>query len=487
MSMVTQGRNTVPLLVASFFLLAGGSVAQAVNFCAKTGNDLNAALNAAGLNQEDDVIKVARGTHITDVEAIGDYQWQFVPNVVAYEDSVSISGGWNPADNCNTQTSLDPTQTVLDARYFGPGFTVQMVFGAFTGAVSISNLTFTRGQSTSFTASTGIDVVVQGGTSGSIVVDNILVINGRTTAGSASSRIARFDLNQSGSIKVRNSQFLNNSLTHGTSGGVRMSASNGAIGFLTNNSISGNSATINSKGLEAIGVVTLINNASADNLSTASSSWDFYSNAPTSLTMRNNHFETRGTFNGTPFSETGGTTGDAGWALVGFRMVPNAVSALRDTGINNPTGGVPNIDFSGATRIINGTIDRGAVEAPAITRMGPTLTATNPINNSVTPVLGNDGDEITVALQFAVSGGLGAGTTTLTCMLNGGPIAGLQNAVQTIAVGGSVTPVFANVFVGAAPQNAAMSCTAVRENATSQSFFFNFAVGSDAIFANSFE
>lgn len=52
---------------------------------------------------------------------------------------------------------------------------------------------------------------------------------------------------------------------------------------------------------------------------------------------------------------------------------------------------------------------------------------------------------------------------------------------------GNVTPIFMDFYVGQTPQNAALSCNAVRENATSQSFFFNFSVSNGSLFANSFE
>ena len=116
-----------------------------------------------------------------------------------------------------------------------------------------------------------------------------------------------------GTLKVRNSQFLNNSFTHPNSGGVFFAASNGGVGQFTNNSISGNTATIQNKGLDASGVSTLTNNAVAGNTSTANPSFDFWSGAPTQLTLNDNHFQTVNIFNGAPDSETGTTTGAPAW------------------------------------------------------------------------------------------------------------------------------------------------------------------------------
>lgn len=55
-------------------MLSCGSVAQAAVFCATSGNQLNIALNDAEFNGEDDIVKIATGTHITDYHAPGAYQ-----------------------------------------------------------------------------------------------------------------------------------------------------------------------------------------------------------------------------------------------------------------------------------------------------------------------------------------------------------------------------------------------------------------------------
>jgi hypothetical protein len=58
-------------------LLGWCSLAEAATFCAKSGNELNAALYAAAGNGDDDVVKVTTGTHTTDYHAPGTYQWQY--------------------------------------------------------------------------------------------------------------------------------------------------------------------------------------------------------------------------------------------------------------------------------------------------------------------------------------------------------------------------------------------------------------------------
>lgn len=266
-------------------------------------------------------------------------------------------------------------------------------------AVRISNLTLARVETNEVHTSVGILVLSQGG---SFTIDNILVTTGRS--GAENGRISTFNLYAPGTLKVRNSQFLNNSLTHANSGAVYFWANNGAVGQFTNNSISGNAVTTQGKGLDASGVATLTNNVVAGNTSTANPSYEFWSGAPTQMTLTNNHFESANIFNGAPFSETNTTTGDPDWTLVGLRMVPDAASPLRDSGDNSPTGGVPNIDFSGQPRIVNLTIDRGAVEAdaPAGVAIGPLVEAASPANGSTTVLQGNPGEFATATCRYSV-------------------------------------------------------------------------------------
>ena len=99
-------------------------------------------------------------------------------------------------------------------------------------------------------------------------------------------------------------------------------------------------------------------------------------------------------------------------------MVPDLVSPLRDSGDNTPTGQVPNIDFSGQPRIVNLTIDRGAVEAdaPPASEVGPIVSAASPANGSTTVFQGPiGGGFVGTQLTFNVSGGVAPGVTELEC------------------------------------------------------------------------
>jgi hypothetical protein len=421
-------------------LLCCCPVAQAATFCATSGNELNIALNDAEFNGEDDIVKIATGTHTTDYHAPGAYQWQYSPPFAfAYGESIDISGGWNGADNCQTQITKDPAQTVLDARYWGPVWGTAFNLEPFTGTLKISNLTLARGQSEAGFNAAGMLMLSQGG---NITVDNMLVTGNRS--GAADANVAFFQMYAPGTMKVRNSQFLNNDLTHANSGGVYFWMNGGAVGQFTNNSISLNSVTAANMGLDSLGVATLTNNAVGGNTSTANPNYEFISGAPTELTLVNNHFETTGFFNGSPFSDVNTTNGDPAWSLAGFRMVPDAVSPLRDSGENAPLGQIPNIDFSGNPRIANLVIDRGAVEAeaPPVLPLGPLVTPVSPTDGSITVLYGNPGEFVGTQLTFDVSGGVAPGTTKLECAVTqGAPDFGMGSTGETVAVGGSITPI----------------------------------------------
>jgi hypothetical protein len=467
--------NLRKALFSLALLLGFGSAAQAATFCATSGNELNIALFTASYNDVDDVVRVATGVHTTDYHAPGTYQWQY-PNPgyssVSYEESIDISGGWNAADNCQTQISKDPAQTVLDARYWGPVWGMGFAIEPFTGNVKVSNMTFTRGETNSTFKTAGIFVLSEGGT---ITVDNILVTGNRS--GAADSVVSFFQMYAPGTMKVRNSQFLNNSLTHANGAGVYFWMNGGAVGQFTNNSISGNSVTAANMGLDSLGTATLTNNAVGGNTSTADPNYQFVSGGPTELTLVNNHFETVGFFNGLPFSDVNTTTGNPAWTLVGNRMVPDAVSPLRDSGENTPLGQIPNIDFSGNPRIANLVVDRGAVEAeaPPVLPLGPLVTAVSPANNSLTVLYGNPGEFVGTQLTFDVSGGVAPGTTKLECAVTeGAPDFGIGSTGDTVGVGGSFTPIDVGFTLGSELLTGQVTCEVTRDFAGISYLVFDF-------------
>lgn len=349
--------------------------ARAAQFCVTTGNQLQTALNTAASNDQDDVIKVVRGTLTSNMNAPQDYQWRYFFVSGDADNALVISGGWSSGDNCQVPNTLDPSQTVLDAQHIGGVLNVQPHTNSggidLLGDISISNLTFTRGTSYGghVGASAGVRIYVPNATtSASLIFDNNLVIAGA----SASTGVSITDLyiGGGGFLRVRNNIFHANNLTHSSTTGVSVRTSGAAVAFVNNNTIYDNTVASSRPGLITNGVMTLSNNAIGDNNSSTAipqSTYQFFAQDASPLTLRNNHFQTMAFAGGTlPAIQTGTTTGVPQWTQFGSRMVPDAVSQLRNSGLNNPSGGLPSIDFSGSARVVDGTVDRGAVEAPSI-------------------------------------------------------------------------------------------------------------------------
>ncbi|MCC6561468.1 MAG: hypothetical protein IT478_08930 [Xanthomonadales bacterium] len=260
-----------------------------------------------------------------------------------------------------------------------------------------------------------------------------------------------------------------------------------SLAYLSNNSIFNNSVTSEEVGLIVRNVATVSNNAVANNSSTAINAIQFSSYQAPLQTLRNNHFGSRVYRDGQPFSEIATTTGDAQWTQSGIRMVPNAESVLRDSGDNTPTGGIPSIDFSGNARIINGVIDRGAVEAAAVPPIGPSVTPDSPSSGSTTLVYGVDGAFANRIVTFSVSGGNLGGTTTLFC---DGIIGAAQvtiNGSQTISTGGSAGAVTVTLPITASPVTHTVGCSASRSNGPVSTYFLYFRVAPDQILSDGFE
>ncbi|MBL0028523.1 MAG: hypothetical protein IPO95_05380 [Rhodanobacteraceae bacterium] len=468
MNAATGSRPRRHLAVALMGLALGCGAAQAAQHCVSTGTQLANALNSAASNNQDDEIRIVATTLSGTSNPVGNPRWGFTPGANDLDKNLTITGGWSSGNNCNSQISTDPSDTVLDSNFSGRALQFQVLTGPFEGDVVLRNFTISRGSSSVQNSGTSLEWRVTGSAVSSLLAENLLVI--AAASSTAFTQPVLVEHSGSGNAKLRNIMVFGNS-TQGT-GGIFIRASGTAFAILSNASIFDNHCACAAAGLGAGGIVTLANNAVADNTSSAASSFQFRSDAPTGLTLRNNHFGTK-SMAGSPNSETGTTTGDAQWTQVGSLIIPNTISPLRDSGINNPTGQLSSTDFKGDARIVNTTVDRGAVEAEAIPHIGPTISAVAP-----TPGIGlfmPDGlinTTHTRSITFAATGGTGAGTTSLVCTDNNNAATLSASASQTIAVGDTVAPIVVTMTYTQAGYNLGVFCTA---NTNGNTYSFEYA------------
>lgn len=355
---------SISLFVA---MLAAPRTGNTATFCVSTGTQLANALNSAESNGQSDEIRITTGILTGTTAPATNPRWSYRPGESDEATALNISGGWSAGNNCISQ-SVGVLQSQLDAEWLGPVLNFGHSTASFSGQISIRNLTLARGRTfTSFSA-TGIQWFATGTVASQLLIENTIVTSGLSNAQGAMS-VYIYQAG-SGTVRFRNNIVSNNNIASG----VSISTANNAIAYVSNNSIFGNEATTSAGyGLGLGGVIVASNNAVADNTTTATGvTAQVYATTGSGITLRNNHFEDS-IITGGAFSELGTTTGDPMWTAAGMLQIPNDVSPLRDSGVNNPSGGVASTDIDGNPRIIGSLIDRGAVEAEALPEPVPEI------------------------------------------------------------------------------------------------------------------
>jgi hypothetical protein len=473
-SLQAPRRSRRTALAALLPLLAAVAPAQAATFCVSTGPQLATAMSTAAGNGVDDEIRIVAGALSGTSQLNGNPRWYYRAGQNDLDRALTVSGGWSSGNNCASQTSSDPQDTVLDAAYTGAAVDI----GAsgsdiLEGDIVVRNLTITRGLSTTSGTASNLRFSALGGINASLLLENLIVIAGSNAA--PNSNTAAVTLSGAGSVKLRNLVVHDNqSPGSGSFGGLSVVVSGAAVGYVSNLSIFDNQSTQAAAGLYATGAITLSNNAVADNTSTAATSYQFYSASAGQLTLRNNHFGTKSLVGGA-FSETGTTLGDPKWSGIGNVRVPNSNSPLRDSGTNSPTGGLAATDVLGKPRIANGTVDRGAVESEPVLDVGPTIIALSPANNSTSSFTGgNVGDFVYLDVSFSTTGGKNLGSTDLVCTVSAGTVKIAFGGSQSVVNG--QTPGILRLYfqLTTSSQSGTVKCTGSPQNGTPSTLTYNF-------------
>lgn len=354
----------VSLCCLMMVLMSGAASAKL--FCVSTGNQLSSAMEEAAFNSQDDEIRIGIGTLTRSGASGGVPRWEYSIGLGNGDTryGLTVSGGWS---DCNTQVA-DAQLTVLDAQLQGNAMNLALYAGQ--GTIQISNLTITRGIDNGTT--THVDAanlnIYEPYSSATVVLDRLIIIAGSTSIdGSAGGIYIRSagDGSQRPTFTLRNSVIAFNT-TPGR-GGVYINMNYAAVSVV-NNSIHSNVGSNASQGdnvglglLNFQGNSYVSNNVMYNNRNSQNGKYDFR-NIDGNTYLRSNHFGTA-TMTVAPLLNLNTTTGDPQWTLTGIYPVPNASSPLRDSGYNTPVGGLGPVDAAGNARVINNTVDRGAVEA----------------------------------------------------------------------------------------------------------------------------
>lgn len=326
-------------LAAGLAVLLAGPAMAAIH-CVDTPAALDAAIDAAETNGENDVILLVSGTYVASDA------FHFVSGE---PHSIAFIGGWSA--NCTNTTGELST---LDGEQQRQGLRVVN----YNGDIAIEGLTFARGQVTTGTRGGGLYTTSE---SGDIRIDrNIFVgnradtydgaayaatetgtmrVRGNLTYGNSGAIIGAFELVQvTGTAYVVGNTFAyNTSDSEFSPGGLRVAGN--AHFVVSNNIIWGNLPD---------------NPSSRDSDFEGSDSHDRYANDIGVVSITSGTGEVVGELNVDPqFAE-------CGFLCFGFELERG--SPLVDAGIDEPVGGMTATDLARKPRTIGPHVDIGAYE-----------------------------------------------------------------------------------------------------------------------------
>jgi hypothetical protein len=338
--------------ITSLVFLAGG--AWAAEFCVSNVTDLQADLNAAAGNGEDNVIMVVQGTYIGHFSYSGGGH------------NITLRGGYTKG--CASR-EVNPENTILDGGNTGRVLVLDDYSG---GNFYVEGFTIRNGNTAGSGGGVFAESYSESGTAGTVTLANNIVtgnIAGYLGGGVFAHSVS--DSGAAGNVTLVNNIVVGNSSANYGGGVCASSNSSGTAGAVTftNNTVSGNTAGEYGGGTclgvsgSSGGMVNAYNNIIWGN--TAPTGGDVYLLKGTGFAYAHNN----------DFSTPAGSSWDQ---FVGnFTLDPlfvgggdyhlQATSPCIDKG-ENFAPGIPSTDFEGETRIFDGdkngtaTVDMGADE-----------------------------------------------------------------------------------------------------------------------------
>lgn len=322
--------------------------ASAADFCVATSTELQAALDSAGDNGEDDTIRLITGTYV--VPPGGFYYYSSEPY------GLNIEGDYEEfMSDCARFTPPTPWDTILTGEDLYP---VMYLYTLSTTwhTVRVESLTFQNGLYTgSGVQAGGLSIQGTNGTKSNIKVENNLFI-----ANESQSVAGALSTGADGTLKVINNFFI------GNQGGAYATASliNNGDGSLfscidiVNNTVAGNISATGHGGIRVGGNCSLCN--IDNNILYGNENDDLILQTSLGLACRLYHNDLQD-YSGTPLSMSGNMNVDPGYiGFLNYRLAPG--SPLVDAGIERYMVTIPVTDMDALPRVVGPAIDIGAFE-----------------------------------------------------------------------------------------------------------------------------
>lgn len=351
-------RRTALALAALAAAAQGIPDSRADTFCVETAAQLQAALDQAGDNVRDDVIRLSQGVYSRD---------NGFSLVLADGLSLEISGGWRRrhGNPCALHDG-DPWLSRIDGLLVSRGLDVSL---ASDGFLRIADLTIQRGATVLTRGQAGLDDVGAGlrilGTTGNqaqVTIERVVFVANASTGHGGG---LYFSSSAGSGLQIRNTLFLGN-----------LAGGNGAAGMLggigpkriIGNTVVGNDSPVSFfDGFYVLGPGVLANNLMAQN-----GDRDLFLGSPGGQLLLHNNFQKRGGFEPDPAS-TGNSAVDPMLAggCANPRLLPG--SPLVDAGVvPTPADGwlLGSTELDGHSRELGTGPDIGAFELETVFRDG---------------------------------------------------------------------------------------------------------------------
>jgi hypothetical protein len=336
--------SLIALGVVGLFAFPG----SAADFCVATSGELQAALDAAEANGEDDTIRLIRGTYVVP------------PNGFFYGAGepygLTIEGDYSEfMSDCIRWTPATPWDTILTGDNLYPVMRLDSLSSTYH-TVRVESLTFQNGLYTGSGAHAGgLSIVGGAGTKSHIEVENCLFIanEGQNQAGALAAA-------SDGTMMIVNNFFI------GNQGGAYATAAltNNGIGVsspcveIVNNTVAGNISSTGHGGIRIGGGCQLC--VVDNNILYGNENADLILETTLGLACRLYHNDLQD-YSGSPHSMIGNMNVDPGYVgYLNYRLAPG--SPLVDAGFVRSGSPIPNYDMDALPRIVGPAIDIGAFE-----------------------------------------------------------------------------------------------------------------------------